>query len=144
VGILRALEQWKVSPDKFNSEKGPCLISLFNLFWSGLSKDADIVIHEATNSYLAGIDKDTDLRSVTRDAVVHGHSTPYIAGEFAKRVGAKRLLLNHFSARYKGDQSVDSISIMTRLEGQAMKAAGLKSTEVAAAWDFMILPIPQN
>jgi ribonuclease Z len=111
---------------------------------SGLSMDADIVIHEATNAYLAGIDRDTDSRGVARDALVHGHSTPYIAGEFAKRVRAKKLLLNHFSARYKGDQSVDSLSIMTRIEGQARKASGLNETQVAAAWDFMVLPISNN
>jgi ribonuclease Z len=115
-----------------------------SLFSAGLAQDADVLIHEATNSYLAGIDKDTDLKEVTRDATVHGHSTPYMAGEFAKRVRAKRLVLNHFSARYKGDCSVDSLSIMMRIEGQALKASGLKETEVAAAWDFMVLPIPQN
>ena len=106
--------------------------------------DADVVIHEATNSFLMGVDKDTNLRSVTRDAIVHGHSTPYMAGDFAKRVRARRLLLNHFSARYKGDQSVDSISIMMRLEGQARKASGLKESDVAAAWDMMVLPVPQH
>jgi ribonuclease Z len=106
--------------------------------------DADVVVHEATNSYLVGIDKDTDLKGVTRDAVIHGHSTPYIAGDFAKRVRAKRLVMNHFSARYKGDQSVDSISIMTRIEGQALKASGLPETDIAAAWDFMILPVLPN
>eukprot|EP00980_Cylindrotheca_fusiformis_P030243 scaffold24603_cov186-Cylindrotheca_fusiformis.AAC.1 len=110
----------------------------------GLSMDADVLIHEATNAYLAGIDKDTDLREVTSDAIVHGHSTPYIAGEFAKRVGAKKLLLNHFSARYKGDQSVESLSIMTRIEGQAKKASGLDENQVAAAWDFMVLPISRK
>lgn len=103
--------------------------------------DADVVVHEATNSYLAGIDRDTDIQTVTRDAIVHGHSTPYMAGQFARRVRAKKLLMNHFSARYKGDQSVDSLSIAMRLEGQAAKASGLDSTKVAAAWDFMILPV---
>ena len=109
-----------------------------------LAQDADVVIHEATNSYLSGIDANTNVRDVTRDAVMHGHSTPFIAGEFAKRTNAKKLIMNHFSARYKGDQSVDSISIMTRLEGQAVKASGLSRSNVAAAWDFMVLPVPQN
>jgi ribonuclease Z len=109
-----------------------------------LAKDADLVIHEATNSYLAGLDKDTNARTVQRDAVVHGHSTPTLAGEFAKRVNAKRLVLNHFSARYKGDVSVDSLSIMLRIEMQAMHAAGLNKTQVATAWDLMVLPIPQT
>lgn len=106
--------------------------------------DADVVVHEATNAFLAGLDKDTNLQAVTRDAIVHGHSTPYMAGQFAKRVRAKKLVLNHFSARYKGDCDLDSLSIMTRLEGQAIKASGLKSNSVAAAWDFMVLPVQRK
>lgn len=106
-----------------------------------LAKDCDVLIHEATNAYLPGIDRDTNLRSVTRDAVIHGHSTPELAGLFAKKVNAKRLLMNHFSARYKGDPSVDSLSIMMRIEKFAMESSGLDETEVAAAWDLMLFPI---
>ena len=106
-----------------------------------LAQNCDVLVHEATNAYLPGIDKDTDLRSVTRDAVIHGHSTPELAGLFAKKVNTKILLLNHFSARYKGDPSVDSLSIMMRIEKFAMKASGLGETKVAAAWDGMLLPI---
>lgn len=109
-----------------------------------LAQDADLVVHEATNTYLAGVDKDTDLRATTRDAMVHGHSTPYMAGEFARTVNAKRLVLNHFSARYKGDASPDSLSIMMRIERQAIKASGLDETQVAAAWDLMVLPVPRD
>lgn len=90
---------------------------------------------------MPGLDKDTNIRMVTRDAITHGHSTPQIAGNFAKRIGAKRLVLNHFSARYKGDQSVDSLSIMMRMEKQAMSSSGLNETHVAAAWDLMVLPV---
>ena len=106
--------------------------------------DADVVIHEATNAFLKGIDRQTDLREVTRDAVVHGHSTPQLAAQFAKSVRAKKLLLNHFSARYKGDASVESISAMTRIEQQAINAGDLDETRVAATWDCMEVPIPQK
>jgi ribonuclease BN (tRNA processing enzyme) len=106
-----------------------------------LAHNANVVIHEATNTYLPGIDKDGSMKSVTRDTMIHGHSTPSMAGEFAKRINAKKLVLNHFSARYKGDQSLDSITIMTRIERQARKASGLSEDSVAAAWDFMILPV---
>jgi ribonuclease BN (tRNA processing enzyme) len=110
-----------------------------------LAQNADVVIHEATNSFLTGVDnKDTNLQEVTRDAVLHGHSTPHIAGEFARAVQAKRLILNHFSARYKGDASADSLSIMLRIERQAMKASNLNETQVAAAWDLMVLPVPRQ
>ena len=66
------------------------------------------------------------------------------AGEFAKKIGAKKLVLNHFSARYKGDQSLDSLTIMTRMEWQATKASGLAENNVACAWDFMLLPVPRH
>ena len=111
---------------------------------SSLAQGADVLIHEATNAFLSGIDKDTNKAAVARDAKIHGHSTPGIAGEFAKEIGAKRLVLNHFSSRYKGDQSLESISIMTRIEQEAVKASGLPPTHVAAAWDMMILPVPQQ
>jgi len=111
---------------------------------SGLAQGADVLIHEATNAFLSGIDKDTSKEEVARDARIHGHSTPGIAGNFAKEIGAKRLVLNHFSSRYKGDQSLESISIMTRIEKEAIKASGLPEDKVAAAWDLMVLPVPQN
>lgn len=109
-----------------------------------LSRDADVIVHEATNTYLQGLDKDSSLRDVTRDAVTHGHATPQIAAEFCRAVNGKMLLLNHFSARYKGDISMDSLSIMMRIEMQAVKASGLDETKVAAAWDMMVLPILQK
>jgi ribonuclease Z len=109
-----------------------------------LAQDADVIVHESTNAYLQGVDKETNIRTVTNDAIVHGHSTPQIAGEFCRAANGKRLVLNHFSARYKGDVSVDSLSIMMRIEYQAMKASGLSETQVAAAWDLMVLPIPQH
>lgn len=107
-----------------------------------LAEGADVVIHEATNTYLPGIDKGSDVSMVTKDTMIHGHATPSLAGQFAKKVNAKRLLLNHFSARYKGDTSIESISVMTRIERQAIKASGLDETKVAAAWDLMVLPVP--
>lgn len=44
----------------------------------GLGQDADVLIHEATNTFLPGVDKDGNLRLVTRDAKIHGHSTPFM------------------------------------------------------------------
>ncbi|VEU40260.1 unnamed protein product [Pseudo-nitzschia multistriata] len=109
-----------------------------------LAQNADVVVHEATNTFLPALEhKDATFSSVTKDTIFHGHSTPNMAGDFCKRVGAKRLILNHFSARYTGDQSMDSISIMTRIEEQAIKASGLTRNDVAAAWDFMIYPVPK-
>jgi ribonuclease Z len=111
-----------------------------------LAKDADVVVHEATNSYLPGVDtkRDVTYNDVTRDCIIHGHSTPQMAGDFCRKVNGKQLVLNHFSARYKGDISPDSLSIMMRIEKLGMQTSGLDESNIAAAWDFMILPIQQH
>ena len=117
------------------------LILVLNL---ELAQNADLIVHESTNAYLEGIDVGSNMYLVNKDARMHGHSTPQIAGEFAKRVYAKKLILNHFSSRYKGDESLESIAIMTRIEKQAIEASGLGEDSVAAAWDFMTVPIATN
>ena len=55
-----------------------------------LSRDADILFHDSTFS-----DEQADRASET------GHSTAREAAEVARAAGARRLLLAHFSARYK-------------------------------------------
>lgn len=67
---------------------------------------------------------------VERDAIKHGHSTPVMAAAFAQKVGAKMLVLNHFSARYRGDPSDASAAVMQRIELQAMRAGGLERHQV--------------
>ncbi|WP_159592270.1 ribonuclease Z [Streptococcus halichoeri] len=56
-----------------------------------LARDADVLVHEST--YGRGDD---------RMARNHGHSTNMQAAEIAKEAKAKRLLLNHVSARFLG------------------------------------------
>jgi ribonuclease BN (tRNA processing enzyme) len=51
----------------------------------------------------------TKPKQLKRDTLNHGHSTPEVAGEFAKRIKARRLVLNHFSPRYKGDNHRTSV-----------------------------------
>ncbi|KAK0490859.1 beta-lactamase-like protein [Armillaria novae-zelandiae] len=62
---------------------------------AGIARDADLLIHEATNAHLPGIDEDTK-----------GTDT-YETGDSRKRLGARRLILNHFSSRYAGNDDVD-------------------------------------
>ena len=65
-----------------------------------------LLIHEATDAYIPPhIDKygttgkNRTPASVKAKAVEKGHSTPAMAGEFARRIGAERLVLNHIGAR---------------------------------------------
>lgn len=53
-------------------------------------RDVDLLYHEATFA-----EKDVELARLT------GHSTARQAAEIARTAGAKKLLLGHFSARYK-------------------------------------------
>ncbi|KAG6869323.1 hypothetical protein C0993_000076 [Termitomyces sp. T159_Od127] len=103
-----------------------------------LALDADLLVHEATNAHLPGIDpatKDTDTyESVENRARSRGHSTPQMAGAFAKRVNARRLLLNHFSARYSGAETQEAVEIMNAIGGLAAQEFG---REVECARDLM-------
>ncbi|KAL6309735.1 Metallo-hydrolase/oxidoreductase [Sparassis latifolia] len=76
-----------------------------------LALNTDLLIHEATNAHLPGIDSNTKegdtYESVEARAKSRGHSTPQMAGAFATRIHAKKLALNHFSARYPGNDDVD-------------------------------------
>jgi len=65
-----------------------------------LSKNANVVVHEATNAYIPDLDGDMSLGSVEERTISRGHSTPQMAGKFATACCAKVLLLNHFSPRY--------------------------------------------
>lgn len=61
-----------------------------------------LLIHEATDAYIPRfIDpKATRLPEVvTEKALSRGHSTPQMAGEFARKIGANRLILNHIGGR---------------------------------------------
>ena len=107
-----------------------------------LAEDADLLIHEATNAHLPGIDpntKDTDsYESVETRTKSRGHSTPQMAGSFAKQIRARKLILNHFSARYPGDGSDESKDIMGAIEQLAASEFG---QDVACATDFMSVEI---
>lgn len=108
-----------------------------------LAEDADLLIHEATNAHLPdfeGHDKEGDSYATVEERTKsRGHSTPQMAGAFALRIHARRLVLNHFSARYPGDTSETSLKIMDAI---AKLAASEYGKDVECARDFMSIDIP--
>ncbi|KAJ3199011.1 hypothetical protein HDU82_000791, partial [Entophlyctis luteolus] len=95
----------------------------------------DLVIHEATNSCLkSDLQTGATEQAVEEQTVNHGHSTPRMAAEFAKRVRARKLVLNHFSSRYKGDGSAASLEVMEEVRQLAVAVFG---SNVVCARDFM-------
>ncbi|EJD07680.1 Metallo-hydrolase/oxidoreductase [Fomitiporia mediterranea MF3/22] len=109
-----------------------------------LSIGADLLIHEATNAHLPGLDPETrdedTHESVEARTRSRGHSTPQMAGRFARSAGVRRLALNHFSARYKGDDDVnpESKAIMEGIRSLAEKEFG---GEVVCARDHMTIHV---
>lgn len=125
-----------------------------------------LLVHEATDACIpTSVDpqarrKDDEVR---KKVLARGHSTPVMAGEFAKRVGAKRLVLNHiggrwvvqlclqrqitglFTDRFPAPRQLKKghdvrFAVIDEISRQASEAWGMGYAQVA--FDFMRVGIP--
>jgi ribonuclease Z len=65
-----------------------------------------------------------------------------MAGRFTRKIRARKLIMTHFSSRYRGDESEHSMKIMWRMEQMARRVTDLwGKNDIIAAWDQMCLPI---
>lgn len=70
-----------------------------------LALSPSLLIHEATFAHISksispsSAKKGSTTETMQALAILKGHSTPEMAGAWAKSIGAKGLVLNHFSAR---------------------------------------------
>ncbi|PCH39022.1 hypothetical protein WOLCODRAFT_167762 [Wolfiporia cocos MD-104 SS10] len=118
-----------------------------------------LLVHEATDAFIpAHIDPEERTGRNRSPQIVHektierGHSTPAMAGAFARTIGAERLVLNHIGSRFPAPamparSSMDRFRTQCMLEIQAqaqltwMPANG---AQVQAAYDYMRVVIPPN
>eukprot|EP01052_Picozoa_sp_SAG31_P029831 SAG31_NODE_3003_length_4795_cov_4.386499_5_plen_206_part_00 len=99
---------------------------------------ADVLVHEATNAYIEEMDGPTGTAETVRaKTITHGHSTPEMAGWFARDTQAHALILTHFSTRYKPDD----LDVMNSIV--ALASTAFASSNVHVARDIWSFPIPQ-
>ncbi|KAJ6623388.1 beta-lactamase-like protein [Mycena sp. CBHHK59/15] len=116
------------------------------------SPPPSLLIHEATDAHVPGPQNRRTPETVLRTALARGHSIPRMAGEFAKAVGAQKLVLNHIGGRFPAPRHDRDprFYVMREIERQATEAWG-SGQHAMAAWDFMRVaviapdpPPPQN
>jgi ribonuclease Z len=102
-----------------------------------------LLVHEATNA-LTRLDTMNikegaplltfeEVESRTKD---HGHSTPQMAGEFAKKIQCKKMILTHFSARYRGDEDPEALEVMEEIRQLAVQVFDQRDKDVFCARDL--------
>ncbi|GAA5867366.1 hypothetical protein JCM8547_003322 [Rhodosporidiobolus lusitaniae] len=116
----------------------------------------DLLIHESTNAFLPQFDSSQapppppsssssssskpkptpTLASITSLARSHGHSTPQVAGSFARLARARRVVLNHLSNKYPDPES----SRLERLPEEESKE-GRGEREKRERWRGMLKAI---
>lgn len=106
------------------------------------SPSPSLLIHESTDAYIpATIDREAKRSQETVDSKVvqRGHSTPVMAGAFAKLIQAQNLVLNHIGCRFPAPQysqrqkNTKALreAVLIEMERQADEAWGLGRAQVA-------------
>ena len=104
-----------------------------------ISLRCDLLVHEATNAYLPTWGDRGGAARLERETARHGHSTPQMAGRAARAVGARALLLTHFSQRYLPHVT----PMIDQIREMAAGEAGLPLERTHAAYDSLVVPIWQ-
>ncbi|KAF7984061.1 hypothetical protein HWV62_17605 [Athelia sp. TMB] len=107
-----------------------------------LCLSASLLVHESTDAYIPPhIDPEAKREPETINAKVieRGHSTPVMAGGFAKLIQARQLVLNHIGSRFPAPQLTHRQrntrhlrqAVQQEMERQANEAWGLGRAQLA-------------
>ncbi|XP_021918974.1 zinc phosphodiesterase ELAC protein 1-like isoform X4 [Zootermopsis nevadensis] len=99
-----------------------------------LAQSSDIILHEATLE-----------NSMEEKAIDMGHSTPKMAAQYAEKVGARVLMLYHFSQRYKTVLVNDTDLCVDTLLKEAQHELSTRNCpcKVFLAQDLMEVSVPR-
>lgn len=123
-----------VNPQDYIGEerKGRKLVILGDTYDStgmlDIAMNADVLVQESTNE---NADQEKSIQ--------HGHSTAGMAGEFASKIFAQKLILTHFSQRYR---SLDYEIAEETIDVLVKQAKETFSDTVIAAEDLLVVPVP--
>ncbi|KAJ7273464.1 beta-lactamase-like protein [Mycena haematopus] len=111
-----------------------------------LCMSPSLLVHEATDAHIPREISPHQRRTpekVLHTALARGHSIPQMAGEFARTIGAEKLVLNHIGGRFPAPRHERDarLSVMREIERQATEAWG-SGRHAQAAWDFMRVAVP--
>ncbi|XP_023702179.1 zinc phosphodiesterase ELAC protein 1 isoform X2 [Cryptotermes secundus] len=99
-----------------------------------LAQSSDVVLHEATLE-----------NCMEEKAIDMGHSTPKMAAQYAERIGARVLILCHFSQRYKTVPVNDTdlcVDVLLKEAQQELTVRGCPCTVILAE-DLMEFTVPR-
>ncbi|KAF8634360.1 hypothetical protein AX15_000971 [Amanita polypyramis BW_CC] len=109
-----------------------------------------LLVHEATDAHIPYyIDAKLgrrDAEEVLSKTIIRGHSSPGMAGTFARTVDAQRLVLNHIGARFpgpSGDTTHRNWHIIAEIQNQASEAWGSRR-QAEVAYDHVRVVVPSN
>ena len=116
-----------------------------------LTETPTLLVHEATNA-LTRLDtmhlKEgaplPTLEEVEERTKEHGHSTPQMAAAFAKKLNCKKLILTHFSARYRGDEEVEALEVMEEIRKLAVDVFDGRDEDILCARDLWTYEIKMD
>lgn len=109
-----------------------------------INPSPSLLIHEATDAFIPSTIDPNAKRSqeiVEAKCKERGHSTPAMAGTFAKLIGARQLVLNHIGSRFPAPQNSRRnarelrMAIMGEIERQASQTWEIGRAQ--AAMDYM-------